>query len=84
MGKAQPSGPAGFDEILPAVDNARRHDDLNRRNRRAMLARAQAGRPAEFKTDEYGVTRMVKGKKLRLKTHAAQVAFARGVERHGV
>ncbi len=80
MGKSQPSGPAGFEEVMPSVANAKGWHHLNRKHRRSHLARSQAGRPASV-DDE---TVRVIPKRVRLKTQAANVAFARGVEKYGV
>ena len=80
MGKAQPSGPAGFEEVMPSVENAKGWHNLNRKHRRSQLARAQAGNPRSVDKETGKVT----PKRVRLKTQAANVAFARGVERHGV
>lgn len=80
MGKAKPSEPAGFNEVMPSVENAKGWHNLNRKHRRASLARTQAGRPLSVDKETGKVT----PKRVRLKTQAANVAFARGVEKHGV
>lgn len=80
MGKAQPSGPAGFEQIMPAAESAKGWHNLNRQHRRRSLAMAQAGRPRSVDSETGKVT----PKRVRLKTQAAAVAFARGVEKHGV
>ncbi|QXP44092.1 hypothetical protein [Stappia phage SI01] len=57
------------DAPMPAADDARSWNDLNRKHRRAALAKAHAGVP---------------GERRRLKTHTAEVAYWRGVGAHGV
>lgn len=81
MGKAVPSHEMEPTVImLPKPENAKRYDDLNRKARRSHLARSQAGSPAS-KDKETG---KYIPKRVRLKTQAANVAFARGVEKFGV
>lgn len=68
------------EQIMPAAKDAKGWHQLNRKHRRSHLARSHAGRPASV-DDETG---RVIPKRVRLKTQAANVAFARGVEKYGV
>jgi hypothetical protein len=63
---------------MPSATDAKGWHNLNRKQRRASLAKSQAGRAATFDDDG-----KVLPKRLRLKTHAAKVAFERGLEAHG-
>ena len=80
MGKSQPSGHAGFEQVMPSAESAEGWNHLNRKHRRRSLAVTQAGRPRNVDEETGAVT----PKRVRLKTQAANVAFARGVEKHGV
>lgn len=58
----------GFEQLMPTALKAKGWNNLNRKFRRAYVARMQAAKDG----------------KPRLSRHAAQVAFMRGVEAHGV
>lgn len=68
----------GFEQVMPSATDAKGWHNLNRKQRRASLAKSQAGRAATVDDDG-----KVLPKRLRLKTHAAKVAFERGLEAHG-
>lgn len=70
----------GFEQIMPSASEAKGWNNLNRKARRASLAKSQAGRPATY-DKETGA--LLTPKRVRLKTQAANVAFARGLEAHG-
>ncbi|QIG68282.1 hypothetical protein EVB57_005 [Rhizobium phage RHph_Y1_20] len=70
----------GFEQVMPAANEAKGWNNLNRKQRRASLAKSQAGRPEYFDK----ATGKWVPKRIRLKTQAAQVAYARGIEAHGV
>lgn len=58
----------GFESLMPTALAAKGWHNLNRKFRRSYIARMQASKDG----------------KPRLSRHAAQVAFMRGVEKHGV
>lgn len=76
MEQARPPNP-GFEQVMPAVEDANSWNKLNRHHRRAALAKMQAGRPRQVDEETGKVT----PKRTRLKTLAAQVAYRRGIEK---
>lgn len=76
MGKAQPSGPSGFEQVLPSAATAKGWNNLNRKHRRSSIAKMQAGVPAHHKEISPGVFEFVP-KRVRLVTQARKVQYAR-------